>query len=207
MFKIGIKNINKIFILISVLVSSNHLLAQGESNKDGFKLKMIYLPNFDTTERIEFRDGRIVRQQLGMVVHKGGAKGTTTIDNKDIYKTSEIAGYKTGTYYRALILDKKNVITAKLFKTGKINVYVDYDFYAMETVSVKAGNKIYLQKGKGEITKFSLEKLTEMVADNPKSMEYINDYRMNKQNGRYLEMAIDAYNGVILEEDEYLTPE
>ena len=142
---------------------------------------------------IELFNGQIIEGSIA----ESGNKGL--IISGRTYHVKEIKSYQYKSEYRTTI---KNRFVTRVTK-GKINVYKQVIIYAGNmygsSSSSRAGGSgtfYYIQKGdSGKMEFFEVKKLSEMVKDNPKALEWINKYKKQKRkNDSYLDYAIEEYN-------------
>lgn len=142
---------------------------------------------------IELFSGQVVEGPITVSGNKALA-----INGKE-YHVKEIKSYQYNKEYRTTV---RNRFITRVVK-GKINVYrqsVDHPGNMFGTTSSsRAGSTTiyyYLQKGDlGKISDFDIGLLADMVQDNPKAAEWVENYRKQKRKlNFYLDNAIAAYN-------------
>ncbi len=158
----------------------------------------------DTTDFIEFADGKILRKPVYVSGAKTGVGGGKLfLSDGEKYKFSELKSYSTKgrRYYNC-----RNNWFGAMVKEGKIKVYGCLAIH-LEPTSSRLQNSlldVYIQKGKGEIFSLNTKILREMVADNPVAAAHVDKFiSLKEKKAKYLEMAIDNYNGLVYEAEEY----
>lgn len=160
----------------------------------------------DPVDFIEYADGRIEKKDLNstLLKYKSGSRSKIVFNKKEVHSFAEIKSYQSGGE-RVYNCDDKYF--GRLFKQGKINTYqhVDVNVHISERTMTRENTFLYyIQKGNEVITKLKASVLREMVADNPKAVEFVDRYiRADIKKHKYLEMAIDTYNGVEYNEEDY----
>ena len=158
----------------------------------------------DTTDFIEFADGEILRKKVYISsVKTGVGGGKLFLSDGEKYKFSDIKSYSTKgrRYYNC-----RNNWFGAMVKEGKIKAYGCLALNFEPTVKMLKNGRldVYIQKGNGEIFSLNTKILREMVSDNPTAVAHVDKYiSLTEKKAKYLEMAIDTYNGLVYGVDEY----
>ena len=158
----------------------------------------------DTSDFIEFADGKILKKPVYVSGAKTGLGGNKLfLSDGEKYRFSDIKSYSTKgrRYYNC-----RNNWFGAMVKEGKIKAFGCLEINLEPTVKMLKNSRldVYIQKGNGEIFSLNTKILRDMVSDNPTAVAHVDKYiSLTEKKAKYLEMAIDTYNGLVYGVDEY----
>jgi len=189
--------------------------AQPERTGKVFKKQLYMIAKFrydsksnDTCDYIKFKSGNVKRFNCPgskqSIVFK---KGKMVLD-KEKFSVDTIESYTDYRWYciinngMPLMLLKKGKISLYGYSDGATEVFKDEERGAGFLV-MRYYYSMYVQVENGAITELTPEKLANLTSDNPDCQDLINRYLRNTEKTRFIEQAIDVYNGVIHGEEDY----
>jgi hypothetical protein len=138
---------------------------------------------------VELFDGTIIDGAISESGNKAISINGISYSVKNIKSFQYKSEYKT-TFKNRFIIRIVN---------GKINLYkwtIDHGYNMSGGYNAGSATHYYLQKGaNGKMEYFDVKTLEEMVKDNAKALDWINQYKsLKKKNDTYLDNAISVYN-------------
>ena len=162
----------------------------------------------DTCDYIKFKNGDVKRFNCPSFEQAIVFKKGKMVLGKEKFPVDDIDSFTDYRWYSVI----NNGLPLMLLKKGKINIY-GYSDGTMESFKdVERGidyliaryyYSLYIQVGNGAISELTPEKLLSITSDNPDCLDLINQYLRNTDKTRFIEQAIDVYNGVIHSGEEY----
>jgi hypothetical protein len=162
----------------------------------------------DTCDYIKFKSGDVKRFNCSGANQSIEYKKGKMVLGKEKFPVDSIDSF---TNYRWFCIIN-NRLPLMLLKKGKISIYGFADGKKAYFKDVERGPNyfiersyfsLYIQVENGAITELTPEKLVSITSDNPNSQDLIDRYLRNTEKTRFIEQAIDVYNGVIYNEDDY----
>lgn len=162
----------------------------------------------DSCDYIKFKSGIIKRFNCPDTKQSIAFKKGKLILGKEKFSVDTVESYTDYRWYCII----NNGIPLMLLKKGKISLYGYSDGTTEVFKDEERGPgalimryyySMYVQVENGTITELTPEKLANITSDNAECQELINRYLRSIEKTRFIEQAIDIYNGVIRSEEDY----